>query len=94
MYPSVEFDVDPHLYNRHPTPVERLLLYLGLNCAMGAAERGRLVESDFSLPLPNPFADRLHFDSTPEDSLARFLRPKTHVFGERLLWEETAQMVE
>jgi hypothetical protein len=80
--------------NRHATPVERLLLYLGLNCAMGAAELGRLIASDFSLRLPHPFADRLHFDSMPQDSFARFLRPKTHVFGEWLLWEETVQIVE
>ena len=80
--------------NRHATPVERLVLYLGLNCAMGAAELGRLVEGDFSIRQPHPYADRLHFHSTPEDSFARFLRPKTHVFGEWLLWDETVQMVE
>jgi hypothetical protein len=80
--------------NRHATPVERLLLYLGLNCAMGAAELGRLVESDFSLRQTHQYADRLHFHSTPADSFARFLRPKTHVFGEWLLWDETVEMVE
>jgi hypothetical protein len=61
---------------------------------MGAAELGRLVESDFSLRQLHPFADRPHFGSTPEDSFVRFLRPKTHVFGEWLLWEETVPMVE
>jgi hypothetical protein len=80
--------------NRHATPVERLLLYLGLNCAMGAAELGRLVESDFIFRQSHQYTDRLHFHSTPEDSFARFLRPKTHVFGEWLLWDETVQMVE
>jgi hypothetical protein len=70
------------------------MLYLGLNCGMGAAELGRLVESDFSVRLTHPFSDRLHFASTPHDSFARFLRPKTHVFGEWLLWEETVGMVE
>ncbi len=80
--------------NRHATPVERLLLYLGLNCAMGAAELGRLVQCDFFLRQPHELADRLHFQSTPEDSFARFLRPKTQVFGEWLLWAETVQMVE
>ena len=79
--------------NRHATPAERLLLYLGLNCAMGAAELGRLVEGDFSIRQPHRYADRLHFHSTPEDSFVRFLRPKTHVFGEWLLWDETVQMV-
>jgi len=80
--------------NRHATPIERLVLYLGLNCAMGAAELGRLVEGDFSIRQPHQYADRLHFHTTPEDSFARFLRPKTHVFGEWLLWDETVEMVE
>ena len=80
--------------NRHATPVERLLLYLGLNCAMGAAELGRLLKGDFLLHQAHPYADRLHFLSTPEDSFALFLRPKTHVFGEWLLWDETVRMIE
>lgn len=35
--------------NRHATPIQRLLLYVGLNCAMGAAELGRLRVCDFIL---------------------------------------------
>jgi hypothetical protein len=80
--------------NRHSTPVERLVLYVGLNCAMGAAELGRLVEEDFLLHQAHPYAERLHFVSTPQDSFARFVRPKTHVFGEWLLWDETVRMVQ
>lgn len=80
--------------NRHATPTERLVLYLGLNCAMGAAELGRLVRGDFSLHQPHPYADRLHFASSESDSFARFLRPKTQVFGEWLLWDESVRMVE
>jgi Helix-turn-helix domain of resolvase len=80
--------------SRHATPVERLLLYLGLNCAMGAAELGRLLKGDFLLRQAHPYADRLHFDSTAEDSFIQFLRPKTHVFGEWLLWDQTVQMVQ
>ena len=80
--------------NRHATPVERLVLYLGLNCAMGAAELGRLLKGDLLLHQAHPYAERLHLNSTPEDSFIRFLRPKTHVFGEWLLWNETVRMIQ
>lgn len=79
--------------NRHATPIERLLLYIGLNCAMGAAELGRLQVSDFLLLHKHDFADRLNFNSSENDSFVRTLRPKTRVFGEWLLWPETVEMV-
>lgn len=79
--------------NRHATPTERLLLYLGLNCAMGAAEMGRLVGGDILLGHRHEYAERLHFASTDEDSFIRLLHPKTEVFGEWLIWPETARMV-
>ena len=79
--------------NRHATPIERLLLYVGLNCAMGAAELGRLTAKDILLDHRHEYAERLHFESTDGDGFIRFLRPKTGVFGEWLLWPETARMV-
>lgn len=79
--------------NQHATPIERLMLYLGLNCAMGAAEMGRLRTTDIIFERKHEHADRLHFDSLKGDSFIRYLRPKTLVFGEWLLWEETAEMV-
>ncbi|AMV40224.1 helix-turn-helix domain-containing protein [Planctomyces sp. SH-PL62] len=79
--------------NKHATPTERLLLYLGLNCAMGAAEMGRLARGDILLGHRHEYAERLHFSSTDEDSFIRFLRPKTEVFGEWLVWPETARML-
>jgi len=82
------------LLNKHATPFERLHLYLGLNCAMGAAELGRLVKDDFFLRSPHPYAARLNFTTTAADSFARYFRPKTGVFGEWWLWPETVQMVE
>lgn len=78
--------------NRHALPVERFLLSAGLNCAMGAAELGRLQADDVLRNHRHDFADRLHFDSTEADSFVRFLRPKTGVFGEWWLWGPTAQM--
>lgn len=79
--------------NHHATPLERLLLYLGLNCAMGAAEMGRLETGDVILHRAHEHADRLHFNSTDDDSFIRFLRPKTSVFGEWLLWGPTVTMI-
>jgi hypothetical protein len=69
--------------NRNATPLERLLLYVALNCGMGAAELGRLRTKDFLLHHRHEFADRLGFDSTEADSFIRFLRPKTGVSGLR-----------
>ncbi len=80
--------------NRHATPLERLVLYVGLNCGMGAAELGRLRRSDILLFYKHEFADALTFASTDQDSFIRYLRPKTKVFGEWLLWPETVQMVQ
>lgn len=79
--------------NRHATPLERLFLYVALNCGMGAAELGRLRMKDFLLQHRHEFADRLGFHSTEADSFIRFLRPKTGVFGEWFLWPETVEMV-
>ena len=79
--------------NRHATPLERLFLYVALNCGMGAAELGRLRLNDFRFDQKHEFAEQLGFHSTEEDSFIRFLRPKTSVFGEWLLWAETVEMV-
>ncbi len=78
--------------NAHATPFDRLTLYVGLNCAMGAAELGRLTSIDLLLGQAHDHAKKLYFDSTEADSFLRFLRPKTGVFGEWLLWEETVEM--
>jgi hypothetical protein len=79
--------------NKHATPIERLLLYVGLNCAMGAAELGRLSARDILFDHRHEYAERLHFESTDRDGFVRFLRPKTEVFGEWLLWPETTRMI-
>jgi hypothetical protein len=79
--------------NKHATPLERLCLLLGLNCAMGAAELGRLEASNFQFMEMHQFADKLAFDSTENDSFLRAFRPKTEVFGEWLLWRATVEMV-
>ncbi|HET6574124.1 MAG TPA: hypothetical protein VFG68_11010 [Fimbriiglobus sp.] len=80
--------------NRHVLPVERFLLYVGLNCAMGAAELGRLRVDDVLRNHRHEYAERLHFESTGADNFIRFLRPKTGVFGEWWLWQPTVQMLD
>ena len=80
--------------NRHATPLERLALYVGLNCGMGAAELGRILADDILLRHKHDFQAQLHFISTDQDSFLRYLRPKTGVFGEWLLWPETIRMLE
>jgi hypothetical protein len=82
------------ILNRHATPIERLVLYVGVNFAMGAAELGRLRVNNFLLLHKHEHAGRLNFISTETDSFVRTLRPKTTVFGEWLLWPETVQMVQ
>ena len=79
--------------NSTATMLERLALYVGLNCAMGAAELGRLVEADFFLDQPHPFAKQLGIETNEADNYLRYFRPKTSVFGEFWLWAETVEMV-
>jgi len=79
--------------NKQAVELERLTLYLGLNCAMGAAELGRLVIEDFLLNTPHPLAKKLGLKSSMADSWLRCLRPKTTVFGEWFLWPETVEIV-
>lgn len=79
--------------NRHATPLERLVFYVGLNCGMGAAELGRLRVDDILLLHKHEFAEALGFNSTTDDCYIRYLRPKTKVFGEWLLWRETVEMI-
>jgi hypothetical protein len=78
--------------NKHATPLERLGLLLGLNCAMGAAELGRLEIDSFQFMERHPYTDKLAFESSEADSFLRCFRPKTEVFGEWLLWPATVEM--
>jgi len=74
---------------RHATPMQRLMLCLAMNCGMGPAEMGRLDRSNFILEGNGEFA----IDLLPGEGILRFVRPKTGVFGEWLLWPETVEVV-
>ncbi|MDA0835675.1 MAG: hypothetical protein O3A29_20575 [Planctomycetota bacterium] len=78
----------PVLY-RHATPVQRLMLCLAMNCGMGAAEMGRLKRNDFVLDGNGECA----IDLLPGEGILRFVRPKTDVYCEWLLWPETVEAV-
>lgn len=83
--------------NRHCDPLERLLLYLGLNCAFGAAESGRLEFDDVYFRQKNPLAHvwkNQKFTSDDSDSWIAYLRPKTGVAGCWWLFPETVEALE
>lgn len=83
--------------NRHCNSLERLLLYLGLNCAFGAAESGRLEFDDLFLHQKNPLSHvwkNQKFTSDESDSWIAYLRPKTGVAGCWWLFPETVESLE
>lgn len=65
-------------------PLGKLVLGLGVNCAMQPAEFGRLEIDDFyeTHPETGEVANWIIFD-----------RPKTHEYGEWVLWDEVAALV-
>lgn len=77
----------------HATDFERLLLLVGVNCAFGAAEIGRLITGEVLLNYRHEYAERLQFESSEADSFVRLKRPKSKMFGEWFLWDETAEIL-
>ena len=65
--------------NRFATPIERVFLYLGLNCAYGADQSGRLRIREVNLD-----ADPPHIKRT---------RKKSGVTGRHLLWKPTQEAI-
>jgi hypothetical protein len=86
------------LLNEYATPLERLLLMLGLNCGFGAAEQGRIFLSHLYLRQAHPNADLLAplqgYESAAGDSHILMTRPKTGVYGEWLLWQQTVEAIQ
>lgn len=78
---------------RHCTPMDRMMLFVGLNCAMGAAELGRITTDEIVLGQPHPHAERLGMGSEPADYI-RNNRRKAVVFGEWRLWPETVSVIQ
>jgi hypothetical protein len=85
------------LLNAYATPLERLLLLLGLNCGFGAAEQGRLTIGQLYLHQEHPHADLIRrvsgFESNPHDNFLLAARPKSGVYGEWYLWPQTVKVL-
>jgi len=77
--------------NEYATPLERVLLLLGLNCGFGAAESGTLLLNQIYLFQPHPKANMIGFETSPKDSFIRRVRLKNGVYGEHLLWPQTVE---
>jgi hypothetical protein len=81
------------ILNKYATPLERLLLLLGLNCGFKGAEQGTLRFDHLFLDRPHPHAstiqERTGFDLQPEDRFVLYSRNKSKVYGEFLLWPQT-----
>lgn len=82
------------ILNEYATPLERVLLLLGLNCGFGGAESGTLTLGQVFLHQAHPKADEIGFASTPNDSFIRRVRLKSKVYGEHLLWPQTVAAIQ
>ena len=80
------------ILNEYATPLERLLLLLGLNCGFGGAESGTLTLNQIHLFQAHPKAKEIGFESTANDSFIRRVRLKSKVYGEHLLWPQTVHV--
>lgn len=78
---------------KYATPLERLLILLGLNCGFKGAEQGTLRFEHLFLDRHHPHAvtmqERTGFDLRPEDRFVLYSRNKSKVYGEFLLWPQT-----
>lgn len=85
------------LLNEYATPLERLLLLLGLNCGFGAAEQGRIALKNLHINQLHPNAELLFslqgYRSNADDSFLCMLRPKSSVYGEWRLWPQTVEVI-
>ncbi len=81
------------ILNKYATPLERLLLLLGLNCGFKGAEQGTLRFDHLFLDRSHPHADTLReqtgFDLRAEDRFVLYSRNKSKVYGEFILWPQT-----
>jgi len=79
------------LYQNCTTPLERLLMLLGLNCGFKQAEAGTLTLAELFLDARHPYADLLEYRTSDSDSFVKRIRQKTGVYGEFKLWPHTVR---
>ena len=82
------------ILNGYATPLERLLLLLGLNCGFGGAESGTLTFNQIHLFQAHPKSKEIGFESTMKDSFIKRVRLKSKVYSEYLLWDQTVTCLE
>jgi hypothetical protein len=84
------------LLYRYAAPLDQLLILLGLNCGFGTAESAQLTGGDIHLRTPHSKRNQeiLNFESTEADSFIKFVRPKSGVYGEFILFSQTVQGIE
>jgi len=85
------------LLNKHATPLERLLLLLGLNCGFKGAEQGTLLLDHLFLDGAHPNSRYLgevsKFECRPDERFLLYSRNKSKVYGEFLLWPQTMDVI-
>jgi DNA-binding CsgD family transcriptional regulator len=83
--------------NKHATPLERLLLLLGLNCGFKGAEQGTLLLDHLFLEGEHPNSRYLRevskFECLPDEQFLLYSRNKSKVYGEFLLWPQTMDVI-
>jgi integrase len=84
------------LLNRHATPLDRLLLLLGLNCGFGVAEIASLTVDEVRLRQGHSARHRelMGYETTDADSFVTRVRHKSGVYGEFLLFGQTVEALE
>ena len=86
------------ILNKYATPLERLLLLLGLNCGFKGAEQGTILLDHIFLDRPHPNAKYLkemqRYECQPADRFILYKRNKTKVYGEFLLWPQTIEILQ
>ena len=81
------------LLNTYATPLDRIFLLLGLNCGFGVAEIASLTKEEVGLFQGHSLRDQelLHYETSDRDSFIKRVRPKSGVYGEFLLFEQTVK---
>jgi hypothetical protein len=84
------------ILNKYATPLERLLLLLGINCGFGAAEIGSLLMEEIVLFTAHDSRHQeiLRYNTTDADSFIKRVRRKNGVYGEFLLFPQTVQGIQ
>ena len=78
----------------HTDDFGKALIGVCVNAAFGQSEIGQWPTSLFRLWACHPDADKIHFESSTNDSWITGKRPKTRKYGEHLLWPQVARAVE